>query len=311
MLQQYHAMHSQSDVTRLYLPIKNGGRGLINITNHYKNELINFSSYLLNSEEQFLKLTSNWQITRAEKSIHQTAQRYCDEIGHNIQQLVIMGKLPQKITIKSVRINKLEAELKRKNIHGQFARHLDQPYVDKERSSQWLKSSTLKRSTESAIAAIQEQSISTKYTEKHVFNVEDDDTFRICRVEKETIYHIISACDGLSPTKYLERHDNVCKYIHVLLLLEHGFIEKYIPWYQHQPTQVAENNSAKLLWNFSILTDHEVINNKPDIIVVDKINKTANLIEVAVPNDCNICNKHLQKHEHIQICQGKLRHSEI
>ena len=121
------------------------------------------------------------------------------------------------------------------------------------------------------------------------------DTCRICRVEKETIHHIISGCDGLSPTKYRERHDNVCKYIHVLLLLEHGFIEKYIPWYQHQPTQVAENNSTKILWNFSIHTDHEVINNKPDIIVVDKINKTANMIEVAVPNDYNICSKRLQK----------------
>ena len=42
-------------------------------------------------------------------------------------------------------------------------------------------------------------------------------------------------------------------------------------------------------------TDHEVINNKPDIIVVNKINKTANLTEVAVLNDCNICNNRLQK----------------
>ena len=79
------------------------------------------------------------------------------------------------------------------------------------------------------------------------------------------------------------------------MLLEHGFIEKYIPWYQHQPTQVAENNLTKILWNFSIQTDHEMINNKPDIIVVDKINKTANLIEVSIPNDYNICNKRLQK----------------
>ena len=38
-----------------------------------------------------------------------------------------------------------------------------------------------------------------------------------------------------------------------------------------------------------------MINNKPDIIVVDKINKTANLTEVAVSNDYNICNKRLQK----------------
>ena len=130
---------------------------------------------------------------------------------------------------------------------------------------------------------------------KHVFNVEDDDTCRICHVEKETIHHILSGCDGLSPTKYLKRHDNVCKYIHVFLLLEHEFIKKYIPWYKHQLTQVSENNSTKILWNFSIQTDHEVTNNKPDIIVVDKINKTANLIEVAVPNDYNISNKRLQK----------------
>ena len=171
MLLQYHAMHNQSDVTRLYLPRKNGDRGLINMTNHYNNAIINFSSCLLNSEEQFLKLTSNWQITRGEKPIHQKAQRYCDEIGHDIQQLAAMRKLPRKITIRSARINKLRAELKRKHMLGQFARHLDQPHFDKERSNQWLKSSTLKRSTESTIAAIQEQAVSTKYTKKHSFNV--------------------------------------------------------------------------------------------------------------------------------------------
>ena len=115
MLQQYHAMHSQSDVTRLYLLRKNGGRGLINITNHYRNAIINFSSSILNSEEQFLKLTSNWQVTRGEKSIHQKAQRYFDEIGHDIQQLAAMKKLTRKNTIKFARINKLEAELKTKN----------------------------------------------------------------------------------------------------------------------------------------------------------------------------------------------------
>ena len=98
-----------------------------------------------------------------------------------------MRKLPRKFTIKSVRINKLEVELKRKNVHGQFAKYLDQPHVDKERSNQWLKSSTLKSSTESTVASIREQAIFTKYIKKHVFNVEDDDTCRICSFEKETI----------------------------------------------------------------------------------------------------------------------------
>ena len=71
-----------------------------------------------------------------------------------------MRKLLRKITIKCARINELEAEFKRKNMHGQFVSYLDQPYVGKERSNQWLISSTLKTSTESTIAAIQEQEIS-------------------------------------------------------------------------------------------------------------------------------------------------------
>ena len=65
-----------------------------------------------------------------------------------------MGKLPRKFTIKSAHINILEAELKRKNKNGQFAKYLDQPRINKERSNQWLKSSTLKRYTQSTVAAI-------------------------------------------------------------------------------------------------------------------------------------------------------------
>ena len=74
-----------------------------------------------------------------------------------------MVKLPRKFTLKSARLNKLQSELKRTNIHGQFTIYLEQPHVDKKQSNQWLKSSTLKRSTESKVAAIQEQAIFTKY----------------------------------------------------------------------------------------------------------------------------------------------------
>ena len=115
----------------------------------------------------------------------------------------------------------------------------------------------------------------------------------MCQKRNNPPHH--QGCNGLSPTIYLEYHGNFCKYIYVLLLLEHGFIEKYIPCYQRQTAQIAENNSTKILWNFLSQTDHQVINNKPDLIAVDKIIKTANLIEVAVPNDYNICNKCLQK----------------
>ena len=88
-------------------------------------------------------------------------QQYHAMHSHGIQQLAAIRKLLLKFIIKSARINKHQVELKRKNIHGQYAKYLDQLQVDKERSNQW-----------STVAVIQEQAISTKYIKKHAFNVE-------------------------------------------------------------------------------------------------------------------------------------------
>ena len=86
----------------------------------------------------------------------------------------------------------------------------------------------------------------------------------------------------MAPTKYLQRHDNVCKYIHDLLLKEFGFREHQTAWYQHQPRTVEENANAKILWNFSVQTDHALQHNKPDIIVIDKENNTELIILIRV-----------------------------
>ena len=83
----------QSDVTWLYIPQQNGGRGLINICEHYKNAIINFDAYLLNSEEDLLKMASDWQTTRGDKSIHTKAVRYCGEVDKDLNQIVTLTKL--------------------------------------------------------------------------------------------------------------------------------------------------------------------------------------------------------------------------
>ena len=127
------------------------------------------------------------------------------------------------------------------------------------------------------------------YIKKHVFNVKDDGTCKICRAERESIKQIISACNGLSPTKYLNA---IITLVNAFMSLATG---EWIYQKIHTmiPTQVSENNSTEILWNFAIQTDHEAINKKPGITAVDKIIKTANLIEVTVPNDYNNCKKRL------------------
>lgn len=179
--------------------------------------------------------------------------------------------------------------------HGQFQRTLEQQHVDKEASNLWLKSSSLKRATEATICAIQEQAVNTRYMQKHVYKTSDTDICRACRNGRETIYHITSGCSVLSATKYLKRHNDLAKYVHTLLLRKYGFIETLANWFEHQPKCVEENDNAKILWDFSIQTDHEVRNNRPDIVVVDKSTQKVALVDIAVPNDSNIADKRVEK----------------
>ena len=61
-----------------------------------------------------------------------------------------------------------------------------------------------------------------------------------------------------------------------------------VAWYNHEPLPVVENDVIKVLWEFDIQTDKNVTSNRPDIIIVDKKEKSLKLIDVSIPNDMNI-----------------------
>ena len=242
LIQQYHLMHHQSDIIRLYLPRKSGGRGLINITNHYKRTIINFSQYLLNTNEPLLQTVSNYQPTLGDKSIHSKAQAYYTELNLDYNQIQTISKQQLKNIVKKRYVESMITSLQQKPLHGQYFRKLVENHIDTEKSNSWLKSSTLKRATESAICAIQEQAITTNYIKKHIHHTSDDDLCRVCRSAKETIHHIVSGCAALAPTKYLKRHNDLAKYIHILLLQKYELDTTNHLWYNYTPQQVIEND---------------------------------------------------------------------
>ena len=41
-------------------------------------------------------------------------------------------------------------------------------------------------------------------------------------------------------------------------------------WYEHEPESVLQNKDYKILWDFSIKTDHVIEAWKPDLVVADK-----------------------------------------
>ena len=97
----------------------------------------------------------------------------------------------------------------------------------------------------------------------------------------------------------MERHNQIAGMVHRNICKEYQLETPASRW--EVPQRVVENNRAKILWDFPIQTDKHVIANRPDIVIVDKEKKTATVIDVAVPSDCNIRKK---EHEKIDKYQG-------
>eukprot|EP00957_Ditylum_brightwellii_P037018 2802762-Ditylum_brightwellii.AAC.1 len=76
----------------------------------------------------------------------------------------------------------------------------------------------LRSETEAAICAAQEQTMVTNYICKEIFKQAVDPLCRLCRKENETISHIVSGCEMLAGTKYTERHNKICQYLHWRIL---------------------------------------------------------------------------------------------
>uniref|UniRef100_A0A8D8SNB9 Uncharacterized protein n=1 Tax=Cacopsylla melanoneura TaxID=428564 RepID=A0A8D8SNB9_9HEMI len=60
------------------------------------------------------------------------------------------------------------------------------------------------------------------------------------------------------------------------------------PFYQYTPDPVLESNHHLLYWDRTILTNKTVAYNRPDIVLINKQDNTAIIIDITVPLTHNI-----------------------
>ena len=60
--------------------------------------------------------------------------------------------------------------------------------------------------------------------------------------------------------------------------------------YNHVPESVLKYENCKLLWDFSIRTDH-IEARRPDLLLVDKSKKSCHIIDVEIPEDSGVKEK--------------------
>ena len=115
----------------------------------------------------------------------------------------------------------------------------------------------------------------------------------------------MAGCKIQAGTAYTERHNQVAGIVYRNICTVYGLDPPKSRW--EIPQKVVENDRAKILWDFQIQADRQVLANQPDIVVVDKDQKTVVAIDVMVPSDSNIRKKEFEKQEKYQGLKKELK----
>ena len=135
--------------------------------------------------------------------------------------------------------------------------------------------------------AAQNQSIRTNLVEAKIDKSQGDSLCRVCKKVDENIDHIVSGCSKLAKKEYARRHDKLEKIVHRKLARKCTF-EAGDKWYEHEPESALEDEDYKILRNFSFQTDHVIQARRPDLVVVNKKERSCKIIDFAVPGDSRI-----------------------
>ena len=82
--------------------------------------------------------------------------------------------------------------------------------------------------------------------------------------------------------EYKRRHFWGSRCIHWENCRANGIHDKS-KWYEHQPEAVIENESCKILWDFTVQTDHFITARRLDMILLIKNTTHAKLLTLLYP----------------------------
>jgi Reverse transcriptase (RNA-dependent DNA polymerase) len=291
LLVELKARQKSSCVARLYLPAEEGGYGLKSIKDAIEESTIYLWAYLCTKAE--LKGSLNLFLSmanRGKRSVVSDAGSILKtyDIDYRLEEVrstvIIDGAsfndakaLARHVvglmrTVNNTRRYKAWKELE---LAGRVLRSTAS--MDMVESFTWLKVGHLSSIAVRNVLNAQEGGLITRThrSQEHL----NDKSCRMCRGSLETIEHVLSCCSNWLSNLYIDRHDSAARSIHYSLCLKYGFTPTH---YSRKVESVLENDSIKLYWSQPVQTKTIIHHNKPDLIVFNKPEKTALIIEVAI-----------------------------
>eukprot|EP00795_Rhopilema_esculentum_P000152 gene152-9769_t len=224
--------HPKADVDRLYLPRRQGGRGMIQLELSYKTSTIGLVKYLETTKDWMLALIKDNENQKKLHSIVKESRNFEREI--KVENNERQGELEEaikeakklKVKVKAVGQKMLQEKWEQKSLHGK--------YVLRSKDADWLRSAGLKAATEGFLLAAQDQTLSTRNYQANILKNGADPKCRYCNEQCETIDHLVSGRALLAPNEYKARHDRVGQYLH-WKICHHFGVETPKHWYEHHP----------------------------------------------------------------------------
>ena len=119
----------------------------------------------------------------------------------------------------------------------------------------------------------------------------DNDRCRFCGEASESSSHLLSGCKVLlAEGLYTDRHNRICKYLHWTICKEYDIPVDKVWLHEPQPVTTNPTNETTIFYDHVIPAGRYILGSavRPDIVIWDKANKNAKIIDVSVPNDYGI-----------------------
>ena len=285
LLRMYGTLHNRSDVDRLYISRKRGGRGLQRVEDVISRE----EAGLVN----FFTSTTDPTLTCLFDAMHAEG--------------MLTGEPAEKEVLKLQHENRLMEKWSNKPVHGRFLQQLEEGGCSLDGTWSWLTQQSLPRNTEAVIFAAQDQALPTNWLRAVIERVPDSSPLcRVCKSFNESVEHILNGCQKLANSEYKLRHDRVAAAIHWAMCIDCGF-DTSSPWYLHYAEKVLENANYKILWDFLIQCDRSIEACKPDLVLVNKHLKEAYIVDVAVPKDRLVSDREADKVQKYQDLRREIK----
>ena len=103
-----------------------------------------------------------------------------------------------------------------------------------------------------------------------------------------------------------KKYSNVARIVHWKLCWKYN-LKRNEKWCEHAPEGIVENKEVKILWDVMIQWDREIKARKPDIVVVNKNERSCAIIDIAKAGDIRASEKVKEKIERYQELKREIK----